>query len=69
VIDPADAAMIVGFIVNRFRGDPTLFDDGMRRSRGAPAGRRSACCRSSSERIACRPRTRSACRPQRAATA
>jgi adenosylcobyric acid synthase len=30
VIDPADAAMIVGFIVNRFRGDPTLFDDGMK---------------------------------------
>ncbi|HTE81790.1 MAG TPA: cobyric acid synthase [Reyranella sp.] len=29
VIDPADAAMIVGFIVNRFRGDPTLFADGM----------------------------------------
>ena len=30
VIDPADAAMIVGFIVNRFRGDPTLFEDGMK---------------------------------------
>jgi adenosylcobyric acid synthase len=30
VIDPDDAAMIVGFIVNRFRGDPSLFDDGMR---------------------------------------
>jgi adenosylcobyric acid synthase len=30
VIDPADAAMIVGFIVNRFRGDPSLFIDGMR---------------------------------------
>ena len=30
VIDAADAAMIVGFIVNRFRGDPTLFDDGMK---------------------------------------
>ena len=29
VIDPADAAMIKGFIVNRFRGDPTLFADGM----------------------------------------
>jgi len=29
VIDPADAAMITGFIVNRFRGDPTLFADGM----------------------------------------
>ncbi len=30
VIDPDDAAMIVGFIVNRFRGDPSLFADGMR---------------------------------------
>ncbi len=30
VIDPADAAMIVGFIVNRFRGDPALFEDGMK---------------------------------------
>ncbi|MDP1966444.1 MAG: cobyric acid synthase, partial [Reyranella sp.] len=30
VIDPADNAMIVGFIVNRFRGDPTLFYDGMK---------------------------------------
>jgi adenosylcobyric acid synthase len=30
VIDAADAAMIVGFIVNRFRGDPSLFDDGMK---------------------------------------
>jgi adenosylcobyric acid synthase len=29
VIDPEDAAMIVGFIVNRFRGDPSLFADGM----------------------------------------
>jgi len=29
VIDPADAAMIAGFIVNRFRGDPALFADGM----------------------------------------
>lgn len=30
VIDPADAAMIVGFLVNKFRGDPALFDDGYR---------------------------------------
>ena len=30
VIDPADAAMIRGFIVNKFRGDPALFDDGYR---------------------------------------
>jgi adenosylcobyric acid synthase len=29
VLDPADAAMIRGFIVNRFRGDPTLFAEGM----------------------------------------
>ncbi|SMO51729.1 cobyric acid synthase [Paracoccus laeviglucosivorans] len=28
VIDPDDAAMIRGFIVNRFRGDPSLFDGG-----------------------------------------
>ena len=30
VIAPEDAAMIAGFIVNRFRGDPSLFDDGMK---------------------------------------
>ncbi len=30
VIDPADAAMIHGFLINRFRGDPALFDDGYR---------------------------------------
>ncbi|PTD18531.1 cobyric acid synthase [Sphingomonas fennica] len=30
VIDPMDAAMIRGFIINKFRGDPALFDDGYR---------------------------------------
>jgi adenosylcobyric acid synthase len=30
VLDDADAAMVRGFVVNRFRGDPTLFEDGMR---------------------------------------
>ena len=30
VIEPEDAAMIRGFLVNRFRGDPALFQDGMR---------------------------------------
>lgn len=29
VIDPADATLIAGFIINRFRGDPALFADGM----------------------------------------
>ncbi len=31
VIDPADAELIKGFLVNKFRGDPSLFADGMRR--------------------------------------
>ena len=30
IIDPADAAMIKGFIINKFRGDPSLFDEGRR---------------------------------------
>ncbi|MEH2534268.1 adenosylcobyric acid synthase [Bradyrhizobium sp. AZCC 1588] len=30
VIDPEDAAMIQGFVINKFRGDPTLFGDGYR---------------------------------------
>ncbi|HEX2215618.1 MAG TPA: cobyric acid synthase, partial [Xanthobacteraceae bacterium] len=29
VLDPADAALICGFLVNKFRGDPALFADGM----------------------------------------
>src|SRR5437762_5204031 len=40
VLDAADAAMIRGFIINKFRGDPTLFDDGMKtiaRHTGWPA--------------------------------
>ena len=28
VLDPDDAAMIAGFLINKFRGDPRLFDDG-----------------------------------------
>ncbi len=28
VIDPEDAAMVRGFLINKFRGDPRLFDDG-----------------------------------------
>jgi adenosylcobyric acid synthase len=31
VIDPADAAMIKGFLVNKFRGDSSLFANGMQR--------------------------------------
>jgi len=30
VLDPGDAAMVKGFLINRFRGDVSLFDDGYR---------------------------------------
>jgi adenosylcobyric acid synthase len=30
VIDPQDAAMIQGFLINKFRGEPALFEDGYR---------------------------------------
>lgn len=30
VLSPEDAAMVRGFLVNKFRGDPSLFDDGYR---------------------------------------
>ena len=30
VLNPDDAKMISGFIINKFRGDPALFDDGVR---------------------------------------
>ena len=30
VLDPDDAAMIGGFLINKFRGDPSLFEDGYR---------------------------------------
>ena len=39
VIDPADAAMIQGFLVNKFRGDLRLFDDGYRMIEGATGWR------------------------------
>ena len=29
VLDPDDAALVAGVIINRFRGDPTLFDEGL----------------------------------------
>src|SRR3546814_10814463 len=34
VIEPEDAAMIRGFLINKFRGDPALFDDGYREIEG-----------------------------------
>ena len=29
VLDPSDAAMITGFLINKFRGDPALFEEGV----------------------------------------
>ena len=58
VLDPADAAMIRGFLINKFRGDPSLFDDGYRliadAHRLARLRRRSLVRRAPA---ACRPRT------------
>lgn len=30
VLDPEDAALVAGFVINKFRGDPALFEDGYR---------------------------------------
>jgi adenosylcobyric acid synthase len=30
VLDPTDAALVKGFLINKFRGDPRLFDEGYR---------------------------------------
>ena len=34
VLAPADAAMVTSFAINKFRGDPALFDDGVREIEG-----------------------------------
>jgi adenosylcobyric acid synthase len=54
VLDPDDEALIRGFIVNKFRGDPSLFDEGMRFIASRPF--------SPTPRV-CRRRTLSACAP------
>lgn len=60
VIDPEDAAMIAGFLVNRFRGIRRCSRTGCASSPSAPAGRRSASCRTCRRPRGCRRRTCSA---------
>ena len=59
VLDPEDAALIRGFLVNKFRGDPTLFEAGMRIiAQRTRIGRPSASSRFSPRRRDCRRKTR-----------
>ncbi len=44
ILPPEDRAMITGYLINKFRGDVSLFDDGSRRSKASPAGPVSAWC-------------------------
>ena len=44
ILDQDDARLVSGFIVNKFRGDPTLFQEACASSRRKPAGRRSVFC-------------------------
>ena len=65
VIAPEDAALIRGFLVNKFRGDPALFADGMAKiaddDRLAGAGARAVLPRRA--QAAGRRRARARCRP------
>ena len=70
VLDPDDAAMIRGFIINKFRGDPDLFDDGYWRSkRLAGLARLWRPALASPRARDCRARTRGARRHVRVAPA
>ena len=68
---PRTRALIEGFIVNKFRGDPALFDEGMRALRDADRlARISDWCRiSRAMRAGCRPRMRWRSRRSRAKSA
>ena len=75
VLEPADQALIAGFVVNKFRGDPALLAPGLdqlaaltgRPDLRCAAVRRPSC--GSTPRIRCRcwPTGRSGCRNRRAA--
>lgn len=58
VLDVADGAAIRGFIVNKFRGDPALFDDGRREIERRTGWPDLGLVPGWRPRVACRPRMR-----------
>ena len=63
VLEPEDAAMVVGFIVNRMRGDLSLFADGMAFIAARTGWAALGWCRTTRARPRCRRRMRQTWRP------
>ncbi len=57
VADPEDIALVEGFIVNKFRGDPRLFADGMEKIANLTGWRPLGLVPTSRTQSACQPRT------------
>ena len=61
LLEPEDQALIAGFLINKFRGDPSILEPGPgHAAQTSPADPRSASCRGSTGRSST-PRTRSRC--------
>jgi adenosylcobyric acid synthase len=58
ILPDADRAMIAGYLINKFRGDVSLFDDGILAIEGLPAGPVSGLCPGSNPQPVCRLRIR-----------
>ncbi len=58
LLPEGEAARIKGYLINKFRGDPALFEDGLVTIDRATGLKSSAWCRGSIARICCRRRMR-----------